>query len=152
DEWFTSRKVPLMIGGATTSRVHTAVKIAPHYEGPVVYTPDASRAGGVAQNLVSEERREAYLAELAKEYDLVRQRHANRRKQPLVTLAEARANRPVIDWEGYVPPKPKFLGRREFKHYDLAEIAQYIDWGPFFQTWDLHGGFPGILEDAVVGE
>src|SRR5690606_6675224 len=94
----------------------------------------------------------AFLAELAKEYDLVRQRHANRRKQPLVTLAEARANRPAIDWEGYVPPKPKFLGRREFKHYDLAEIAEYIDWGPFFQTWDLHGGFPGILEDAVVGE
>ena len=152
DEWFRSRKTPLMIGGATTSRVHTAVKIAPHYDGPVVYTADASRAVGVAQNLTSEEHGKAYLEQLAKEYDLVRQRHANRRSTPLVSIEQARANRPKISWDGYVPPRPKFLGRRTFKHYDLADIENYIDWGPFFQTWDLHGAFPAILDDAVVGE
>ncbi|GAA5232786.1 methionine synthase [Verticiella sediminum] len=152
DPWFRERGVPLMIGGATTSRVHTAVKIAPHYEGPVVYTPDASRAVGVAQNLVSEDRRTQYLAELQTEYDNVRRRHANRRTTPLLPLAEARAKRTPIDWTGYVPPRPKFIGRRTFKQYDLAEIARYIDWGPFFQTWDLHGAYPAILDDKVVGE
>ncbi len=152
DEWFRSRKTPLMIGGATTSRVHTAVKIAPHYDGPVVYTPDASRAVGVAQNLTSEEYSAAFIAQTAQEYETVRQRHARRKSTPLVSLAQARANRPPISWAGYVPPRPKFLGRRTFKQYDLADIAQYIDWGPFFQTWDLHGKFPGILNDEVVGE
>ncbi len=152
DPWFRERRIPLMIGGATTSRVHTAVKIAPHYEGPVVYTPDASRAVGVAQNLVSEDRRDTYLTELAAEYEAVRTRHANRKATPLLSLDKARANRPVMDWTTYVPPRPSFLGRRSFKHYDLAEIARYIDWGPFFQTWDLHGPYPAILQDAVVGE
>jgi len=151
DEYFRSRKIPLMIGGATTSRVHTAVKIAPHYDGPVVYTPDASRAVSVAASLVSEQA-EAYIAEIAQEYEDVRRRHANRKATPLVTLAEARAAKPAIDWSAYTPPRPKFIGRRTFKSYDLAEIARYIDWGPFFQTWSLFGPFPAILEDKVVGE
>ncbi|MGE4336251.1 MAG: methionine synthase [Pigmentiphaga sp.] len=151
DPWFRDRKVPLLIGGATTSRVHTAVKIAPHYDGPVVYVPDASRAVGVAQNLMSD-RRDEYLAQLAEDYQKVRERHANRRTVPLIPLADARANRQPTDWSAYQPQRPKFLGRRTFKQYDLAEIARYLDWTPFFQTWDLHGGFPGILDDAVVGE
>jgi len=151
DEYFRSRRIPLMIGGATTSRVHTAVKIAPNYEGPVIYTPDASRAVGVATSLVSDQAG-AYVAELAQEYEEVRRRHANRKATPLVPLAEARASRPQIDWAAYTPPRPKFLGRRTFQRYDLAEIARYIDWGPFFQTWSLFGPYPAILEDKVVGE
>ena len=151
DEYFRSRKVPLMIGGATTSRVHTAVKIAPNYEGPVIYVPDASRSVGVATNLMSDQS-DAYLAELAEEYEDVRRRHANRKAAPILPLAEARASRPRIDWDSYAPPRPKFIGRRTFKSYDLAEIAKYVDWGPFFQTWSLFGPFPAILDDKVVGE
>ena len=151
DEYFRSRKLPLMIGGATTSRVHTAVKIAPNYEGPVIYVPDASRSVGVATSLMSDQS-EAYLAELAEEYAEVRRRHANRKATPILPLAEARASRPVIDWDNYTPPRPKFIGRRTFKSYDLAEIAKYVDWGPFFQTWSLFGPFPAILDDKVVGE
>ncbi|ARP88056.1 methionine synthase [Bordetella genomosp. 9] len=151
DPYFRERKVPLMIGGATTSRVHTAVKIAPNYDGPVVYTPDASRAVGVATNLVSDQA-DAYVAEIKQEYEDVRRRHANRKATPLVSLAEARAARPAIDWSAYTPPRPKYIGRRTFKHYDLAEIAAYIDWTPFFQTWSLFGQFPAILDDKVVGE
>ncbi|ANN68848.1 methionine synthase [Bordetella bronchialis] len=151
DEYFRERRIPLMIGGATTSRVHTAVKIAPNYEGPVVYTPDASRAVGVATNLVSDQA-QAFIDDLKREYEDVRRRHANRKATPLIPLAEARAARPAIDWSAYVPPRPKYIGRRTFKHYDLAEIATYIDWTPFFQTWSLFGQFPAILDDKVVGE
>jgi len=151
DEYFRERKLPLLIGGATTSRVHTAVKIAPNYDGPVIYVPDASRSVGVATNLLSDQS-EAYLAELAQEYEDVRRRHANRKATPLVTLEEARAARPQFDWQSYVPPRPKFIGRRAFKSYDLAEIAAYIDWTPFFQTWSLFGQYPAILDDKVVGE
>ncbi len=151
DPWFRERRIPLLIGGATTSRVHTAVKIAPHYEGPVVYVPDASRAVGVAQSLMSE-RRQQYIDDLAADYQKVRERHARRRTVPLISLGDARANRPPIEWQGYTPPRPKFIGRRVFEHYDLADIARYIDWTPFFQTWDLHGGYPRILDDDVVGE
>ena len=151
DEYFRSRKLPLMIGGATTSRVHTAVKIAPNYEGPVIYVPDASRSVGVATNLMSDQS-EAYLAELAQEYEEVRRRHANRKATPILPLADARASRPAIDWDNYTPPRPKFIGRRAFKSYDLAEIVKYVDWGPFFQTWSLFGPFPAILDDKVVGE
>jgi 5-methyltetrahydrofolate--homocysteine methyltransferase len=151
DEYFRERKIPLMIGGATTSRVHTAVKIAPHYDGPVVYTPDASRAVGVATNLVSQQA-DAFVAGIKQEYEDVRRRHANRKATPLVSLADARAARPAIDWSAYVPPRPKYIGRRTFKHYDLAEIATYIDWTPLFQTWSLFGQFPAILDDKVVGE
>jgi 5-methyltetrahydrofolate--homocysteine methyltransferase len=151
DDYFRERKVPLLIGGATTSRVHTAVKIAPNYEGPVIYVPDASRSVGVATSLVSDQA-DTYVAEVASEYEDVRRRHANRKATPLIALAEARAARPAIDWAAYTPPRPKFIGRRTFKHYDLAEIARYIDWTPFFQTWGLFGQFPAILNDKVVGE
>ncbi|HRK56859.1 MAG TPA: vitamin B12 dependent-methionine synthase activation domain-containing protein, partial [Burkholderiaceae bacterium] len=144
--------LPLLIGGATTSRVHTAVKIAPHYQrGPVVYVSDASRAVGVCQNLVSDDAREPFLAELQKEYARVREQHAGKKGPALISLEAARANPSRIDWTGYTPPRPKFIGRREFKHFDLAQIARYIDWGPFFNAWDLSGPYPQILEDAVVG-
>ncbi|SPU49103.1 Methionine synthase [Bordetella trematum] len=151
DPYFRERKIPLMIGGATTSRVHTAVKIAPNYEGPVIYVPDASRSVGVATSLMSDQA-QAYLDELAQEYEDVRRRHANRKATPLISLQEAREARPQIDWAAYTPPRPKFIGRRTFKSYDLAEVARYIDWGPFFQTWSLFGPFPAILDDKVVGE
>ncbi|WP_259374514.1 methionine synthase [Calidifontimicrobium sp. SYSU G02091] len=151
DDWFRLRKIPLLIGGATTSRVHTAVKIAPHYDGPVVYVPDASRSVGVCADLLSDERAAKFIAELEADYARVRELHAGKKKTPLVTLAQARANKTPIDWTAYVPPKPKFLGRREFRNQDLAELARYIDWTPFFQTWDLAGRFPQILRDEVVG-
>ncbi len=150
DDYFRLRKIPLMIGGATTSRVHTAVKIAPHYEGPVVYVPDASRSVGVAQSLIGEQA-DAYLAELSADYDKVRQQHANKKQTVLWPLAKARANKTPINWQNYQPTKPKFVGRRVFKNFDLAELAPYIDWGPFFQTWDLAGPFPAILDDEIVG-
>ena len=151
DDYFRERKMPLLIGGATTSRVHTAVKIAPHYDGPVIYVPDASRSVGVATNLVSDQA-QVYLDEIKSEYDDVRRRHANRKATPLLPLSDARKTRPAIDWSAYTPPRPKFIGRRTFKNYDLADIARYIDWTPLFQTWSLFGQFPAILEDKVVGE
>ncbi len=145
--------LPLLIGGATTSRVHTAVKIAPHYtNGPVIYVSDASRSVGVCQSLASDDAASKFIADLTTEYARVREQHAAKKGPELVTLAAARANASRIDWTGYVPPRPKFLGRRIFRNYDLAMIAKYIDWGPFFQTWDLHGPFPQILADEVVGE
>ncbi len=151
DDYFRLRKVPLMIGGATTSRVHTAVKIAPHYEGPVVYVPDASRSVNAAQGLLSDQSA-SYIAELNADYERVRQQHANKKQTPLWPLAKARANKAVIDWTRHAPAKPKFLGRRMFKNFDLNELVKFIDWGPFFQTWDLAGPYPAILEDAVVGK
>lgn len=151
DAWFREKKLPLLIGGATTSRVHTAVKIAPHYEGPVVYVPDASRAVGVCAELLSDDRAAAYIDELKSDYERVRTLHAGKKATPLVSLAQARANKTPIDWS--VPPAaPRFIGRRVFRQYDLAELARCIDWGPFFQTWDLAGPYPAILDDAVVGE
>lgn len=150
DEHFRMKKIPLLIGGATTSRVHTAVKIAPRYEGPVVYVPDASRSVSVAQSLLSDQAAK-YIAEINADYDKVRQQHANKKQVPLWPLAKARANKTPVDWSTYTPPKPKFIGRRVFRNFDLAELARYIDWGPFFQTWDLAGAFPGILKDEVVG-
>ncbi|MFA5520580.1 MAG: methionine synthase [Castellaniella sp.] len=151
DDYFRERRIPLLVGGATTSRVHTAVKIAPHYEGPVIYVPDASRSVGVATSLMSDSA-EQWLAALEEEYELVRTRHARRRHTPLVSLEAARAGRPAIDWSRYVPPRPRFLGRREFRNYDLEEIVRFIDWTPFFQTWSLFGQYPAILDDAKVGE
>ncbi|HEY9573149.1 MAG TPA: methionine synthase [Pusillimonas sp.] len=151
DDYFRSRNLPLLVGGATTSRVHTAVKIAPNYDGPVIYVPDASRSVGVATNLLSDQV-DTYLAEVAEEYELVRTRHANRKATPLVSLEQARADRPKIDWANYVPPRPKFIGRRTFKNYDLSEVVQFLDWTPFFQTWSLFGQYPAILDDKVVGE
>jgi len=150
DAHFRVKKIPLLIGGATTSRVHTAVKIAPHYEGPVVYVPDASRSVSVAQGLLSDQAAK-YIAEVNADYDRVRQQHANKKQVPLWPLAKARANKTPLAWAGYQPPVPKFIGRRVFKNFDLAELAKYIDWGPFFQTWDLAGPFPAILKDEVVG-
>ena len=151
DDFFRLKKMPLLIGGATTSRVHTAVKIAPHYEGPVVYVPDASRSVGVCSDLLSEERGPQVLAELAADYARVRELHAGRKQAPLVSLEEARANKTPIDWAAYEPPKPRFIGRRLFRNHDLAELAACIDWAPFFQTWDLAGPYPKILDDPVVG-
>jgi 5-methyltetrahydrofolate--homocysteine methyltransferase len=151
DEFFRMKKIPLLIGGATCSRVHTAVKIAPQYEGPVVYVPDASRSVGVCADLLSDERATKFIDELKADYEKVRTLHANKKQTPLVSLAEARANKARMDWAGYTPPKPKFVGRRLFRNYDLGELAQTIDWGPFFQTWDLAGPFPQILRDEIVG-
>jgi 5-methyltetrahydrofolate--homocysteine methyltransferase len=152
DDYFRIKKIPLLIGGATTSRVHTAVKISPHYEGPVVYVPDASRSVSVCSELLSDDRATAYIAELNADYARVREQHANKKATPLVTLAQARANKTPIDWPGYDAPQPKFIGRRVFRNQDLAEIAACIDWAPFFQTWDLAGPFPAILTDEIVGE
>ena len=151
DEHFRIKKIPLLIGGATTSRVHTAVKIAPHYDGPVVYVPDASRSVGVAQSLLGESL-EPFVQELQADYDRVRQLHASKKPVALWPLARARANKTPIDWQAYQPPKPAFIGRREFRNFDLAELEPYIDWTPFFQTWDLAGKYPAILDDEVVGE
>ncbi|MDP1983780.1 MAG: vitamin B12 dependent-methionine synthase activation domain-containing protein, partial [Sulfuritalea sp.] len=141
--------VPLLIGGATTSRAHTAIKIAPHYAGPVVYVPDASRAVGVVTRLLSLDMRDDYVAEVAADYEKVRGQHANKKGVPLVTLDAARANHARLD---YAPIKPKQLGVTVLNDLDLATLAEYIDWGPFFQTWDLAGSYPKILDDAVVGE
>ena len=152
DDYFRERQTPLLIGGATTSRVHTAVKIAPHYDGPVVYVPDASRSVSVASSLLSDDGAKQYLADLKADYQRVREQHASKKALPMVTLAQARANKTPIDWAAYQPVKPKFIGRRVFKNYDLSELANYIDWGPFFQTWDLAGPYPAILNDEVVGE
>ena len=151
DPYFRERQMPLLIGGATCSRVHTAVKIAPNYSGPVMYVPDASRSVSVAQGLLSEQATQ-YIAELNADYIKVRELHANKKQTPLWTLAQTRANKTPIDWAKAVPAAPKFIGRRIFKNFDLAEIAQYIDWGPFFQTWDLAGPYPAILDDEIVGE
>ena len=151
DEHFRIKKIPLLIGGATCSRVHTAVKIAPHYEGPVVYVPDASRSVGVAQSLLGDDV-ESYVQEVNADYDKVRTQHANKKQTPLWPLAQARANRTPVNFQTYLPPTPRLLGRRVFKNFDLNELAQYIDWGPFFQTWDLAGSYPAILTDEVVGE
>jgi 5-methyltetrahydrofolate--homocysteine methyltransferase len=150
DDHFRIRKIPLMIGGATTSRVHTAVKISPHYEGPVVYVPDASRSVSVAQSLLSDQASK-YIDELNADYVKVREQHANKKQTPMWPIAKARANATRLDWTHYTPPVPKFIGRRVFKNFDLAELAQHIDWAPFFQTWDLAGPFPAILKDEVVG-
>jgi 5-methyltetrahydrofolate--homocysteine methyltransferase len=150
DEYFSSRHMPLLIGGATTSRVHTAVKISPHYDGPVVYVPDASRAVGVCTELLSDDRAAAYIAELRADIEKTRALHASKKQTPLVTLAAARANKAVLDLSR-LPPAPKFTGRRVLKNLDLAELARYIDWGPYFQTWDLAGPYPAILDDEVVG-
>ncbi|MDP2064893.1 MAG: vitamin B12 dependent-methionine synthase activation domain-containing protein, partial [Burkholderiaceae bacterium] len=150
DDYFRVKKIPLLIGGATCSRVHTAVKIAPHYDGPVVYVPDASRSVSVAQGLLSEQAAR-YIDEVNADYAKVRDQHANKKQTPMWPLAKARANKTPIDWAGYTPPVPKFIGRRVFKNFDLTELARYIDWGPFFQTWDLAGPFPAILKDEVVG-
>jgi 5-methyltetrahydrofolate--homocysteine methyltransferase len=144
--------IPLLIGGATTSRVHTAVKIAPNYSGPVVYVADASRAVGVCSNLLSEDLAAAYKQSIIEDYQLARDIHAGRRGARLSSLTEARANKYRADWGQYQPPVPKQLGVQRFDAYPLAEIAGYIDWTPFFQSWELAGRYPAILDDEVVGD
>jgi 5-methyltetrahydrofolate--homocysteine methyltransferase len=144
--------IPLLIGGATTSRTHTAVKIEPHYTGPVVWVPDASRAVGVCSNLLSDELRNNYVAEVREDYVKVREQHAGKKGMKLVPLETARANAAKIDWHDHTPPKPAWLGVKELKNFPLEQLVPYIDWSPFFQTWDLWGKYPQILDDAVVGE
>ncbi len=145
--------IPLLIGGATTSRAHTAVKIAPNYEHGVVYVTDASRAVGVAGALVSAEKRGGYLAEIKSDYDRIRDQHEKgRERAPRITLENARARAPKIDWDDYDPPAPSFLGVKAFRNYDLKTLADHIDWTPFFAAWELAGKYPRILDDDVVGE
>lgn len=145
--------VPLLIGGATTSRVHTAVKIAPNYSNnQAIYVLDASRAVGVVSNLLSERESEGYLASIREEYEKVREAHlAGDAKKKRITVAAARDNKFDIEWDNYKPVKPEFFGPRAFETYDLAELVPYIDWTPFFQTWELRGRYPAILDDNTVG-
>ncbi len=145
--------LPLLIGGATTSLAHTAVKIDTHYQGPVVYVKDASRAVGVCTKLLSPDLREAFIAKTKVDYAATRERHAAQRgESKRIPLAAARANKFKTDWNGYLPPVPKALGIQVMREYDLAEVAHHIDWSPFFQAWELHGRYPKILDDKVVGE
>ena len=145
--------IPLLIGGATTSRVHTAVKIAPHYEGTTVWVPDASRAVGVCSNLLSEDLQANYAQEIKDEYEKVRAQHKNKKgPAKLLTLADARANAYQTDWANYQPYQPELIGIRTLNNYPLEKIVPYIDWTPFFQAWELAGRYPDILQDEVVGE
>jgi 5-methyltetrahydrofolate--homocysteine methyltransferase len=147
-------ELPLLIGGATTSRVHTAVKIHPNYKrGQTVYVNDASRAVGVAQALLSREGRGAYVTDIRAEYAKISAAHARAQadKQRL-PLATARKNALKLDWKGYTPPKPRFIGTRVLENYPLSSLVDYIDWTPFFQTWELNGKFPAILDDKKFGE
>jgi 5-methyltetrahydrofolate--homocysteine methyltransferase len=145
--------VPLLIGGATTSRVHTAVKIAPNYGGTVVWVPDASRSVGVCTSLLSDEFRTAYVQGVKDEYERVRAQHRGKKGPgPLLALAEARANGLKTEWDLYTPPKPAMTGLEVLKDYPLAELVPFVDWTPFFQTWELPGRYPAILEDPQKGE
>ncbi|MGI2031690.1 methionine synthase [Rhizobium panacihumi] len=146
--------IPLLIGGATTSRVHTAVKIHPGYDkGQTVYVTDASRAVGVVSNLLAEDGRESYVADIRAEYAKVAAAHARSEADKIrLPLARARANAQKVDWDAYSPVKPQFFGTKIFEGYDLEELAKYIDWTPFFQTWELKGRYPAILEDEKQGE
>ncbi|MEQ8193399.1 MAG: methionine synthase, partial [Rhodospirillales bacterium] len=145
--------IPLLIGGATTSKVHTAVKIAPNYKGPTVYVTDASRAVGVVTNLVSEKSRVGYLKEIEDDYAKIRKKHEGKSEgQGHLSIADARAKKFKIDWTDATPPKPTFLGLKVFEDYDLAELTTRIDWTPFFRTWELKGTYPSIFEDEKFGE
>ncbi|HLF96499.1 MAG TPA: vitamin B12 dependent-methionine synthase activation domain-containing protein, partial [Methylococcaceae bacterium] len=145
--------IPLLIGGATTSRAHTAVKIEPHYQGPTVYVTDASRAVGVATSLLSRDLRASYVQGIREDYRQVRERHAQKRERTQnLSLAQARANHFRGDWSAYVPVKPSFLGTVAYDNFPLEHLAAYIDWSPFFHAWELAGSYPAILQDPVVGE
>jgi len=146
-------EIPLLIGGATTSRAHTAVKVAPRRSGPVVWVKDASRSVPVAAALLDDKQRPALLEATEKDYASLRERHAQKNERPMLTLEKARANRTPIEWDGYTPPVPaQGLGVREFLDYDLAELREYIDWQPFFNAWELKGRFPDILNNPASGE
>ncbi len=146
--------LPLLIGGATTSRVHTAVKIHPNYRrGQTVHVNDASRAVGVAQALMSRAARGAYVTELRGDYARIAAAHARAQEDKLrLPLTAARGNALKLDWSGYQPPQPSFLGTKVLADYPVAELIDYIDWTPFFSTWELSGKFPAILDDAKYGE
>ncbi|BFI96571.1 MAG: methionine synthase [Rhodanobacter sp.] len=145
-------RIPLLIGGATTSRAHTALKIEPHYTSPTVWVKDASRAVGVAQSLVSKDLVDDFMAKVRAEYADVRERHRNRGSgKQLVSLDKARAQRFNGDWATYAPPQPNRPGLTVFDDYDLSELRGYIDWSPFFNAWELAGHYPAILTDAIVG-
>jgi len=145
--------IPLLIGGATTSRVHTAVKIEPHYAGPTIWVPDASRSVGVCTSLLSRDMRDDYVRRIKDEAEKTRTQHKGKKGQgPHHPIAEARRHGLETDWRSYVPPVPAMAGLKSFDDYPLAEIARLIDWTPFFQTWELAGRYPKILEDKVVGE
>ena len=145
--------IPLLIGGATTSRIHTAVKIDPKYDNAVVYVADASRAVGVAGDLLSDERKVAYGQSIKDEYHIMREQRKKRTaNRKTFTLQQAQDNAYKGDWENYTPPKPTFLGLKSFDDYSLAELSDYIDWTPFFHAWELAGKYPKILKDEVVGE
>jgi 5-methyltetrahydrofolate--homocysteine methyltransferase len=143
--------MPLLIGGATTSRQHTAVKIAPAYSGPVVHVHDASRAVGVVAALLDDKQKSGFVADTRAEQERLRQVHAGRAERPLLPLAQARARRTKIDWSGEPPPRPSFVGARTLLDYPLLDIAPYIDWTFFFAAWELRGKFPRILEHPVHG-
>lgn len=146
-------EIPLLIGGATTSRAHTAVKISPRRSGPVVWVKDASRSVPVAAALLDDKQRPALLEATEKDYAALRERHAQKNERPMLTLEKARANRTPISWEGYTPPVPaQGLGVRDFHEYDLAELREYIDWQPFFNAWEMKGRFPDILNNPATGE
>ncbi|MCV7280988.1 methionine synthase [Mycolicibacterium flavescens] len=146
-------EIPLLIGGATTSRAHTAVKISPRRSGPVVWVKDASRSVPVAAALLDDKQRPGLLEATEKDYASLRERHAQKNDRPMLTLEKARANRTPIEWDGYTPPVPaQGLGVREFLDYDLAELREYIDWQPFFNAWEMKGRFPDILNNPATGE
>jgi 5-methyltetrahydrofolate--homocysteine methyltransferase len=145
-------KIPLLIGGATTSKVHTALRIAPKYQGTTVHVLDASRAVGVCTALTSDTQATDFATRVAAEYEAIRIERGDGSKEKLSSLADARANQFKIDWSAYVPPKPAFIGTRVFAEYPLHELVERIDWTPFFRAWELAGNYPQILEDAVVGE
>ena len=146
-------QIPLLIGGATTSRAHTAVKISPRRSGPVVWVKDASRSVPVAAALLDDKQRPALLETTETDYASLRERHAQKNERPMLTLQKARANRTPIEWAGYTPPVPaQGLGVREFGDYDFAELREYIDWQPFFNAWEMKGRFPDILNNPVSGE
>ncbi|MFK8009469.1 MAG: methionine synthase [Saprospiraceae bacterium] len=148
-------KIPLMIGGATTSKTHTAVKVEPQYKGTTVHVLDASRSVAVASSLLSQDddTRNDFILNIKKEYDRVRELRGNRKSsKKYLTLKKARENKLQLDWENYDPPKPTFLGTKVFEDYSLEELSEYIDWTPFFSTWELRGKYPAIFEDSFVGE
>ncbi len=145
-------KQPLLIGGATTSKIHTAVKIEPNYDQPTVHVLDASRSVPVASSLLNKDNRNKFIADIKSEYEMMRERHQGKQViKDYISLEDARKNKLQLDWNHYNPPKPAFTGTKVFEDYDLSELRQYIDWTPFFSTWELHGKYPNILEDKVVG-
>ena len=145
-------EIPLLIGGATTSRAHTAVKVDPKYDGPVVWVKDASRSVPTAAALLHADRRAPLLADIKTDYDALRARHSQKSERPQLGFADAKANATPIDWAGYVPPQPVTPGVHVLSDYDLAELREYIDWQPFFNAWEMKGKFPDILNNPTTGE